>query len=296
MAKRRLRAFGVALAGLAVGACSPLGVLDTLVPDDTYSETRAIPYGSHARQKLDVYRPLNTPLNADETAPVVVFFYGGSWKYGERGKYRFVGEALASRGIVTVVPDYRLYPEVRFPAFLEDSAAAIAWTKREIAAYGGDPDRLFVAGHSAGAYNAAMLAVAPAYLEAAGLSQADLCGAVSLAGPIALDLTDYNSTRPIFAHVADVESTRPALLVREGAPPFLLVHGRADGTVYPVNTEMFEQALRHAGTPVSAHYPEGVGHYRIIAGMADPLEGIVGAMPLADMVAAFVRDEGGCAG
>lgn len=292
MAKRRLRAFGVALAGLAVGACSPLGVLDTLVPDDTYRETRSLAYGDHARQKLDVYRP----LNAGEPAPVVVFFYGGSWKSGERGKYRFVGEALASRGIVTVVPDYRLYPEVRFPAFLEDSAAAVAWVKREIAAYGGDPNRLFVAGHSAGAYNAAMLAVEPAYLEAVGLSQADVCGVVSLAGPVALDLTDYNSTRPIFAHVADAESTRPALVVRAGAPPFLLVHGRADGTVYPVNTEMFEQALRHSGTPVSAHYPEGIGHYRIIAGMADPLEGMVGAKPLADMVAAFVRDDGDCAG
>lgn len=292
MAKWRVRAFGAALAGLMVGACSPLSVLDTIVPDDTYGRTTAIAYGGHERQKLDVY----VPLSPAGPAPVVVFFYGGSWKYGERGQYRFVGEALASRGIVTVIPDYRLYPEVRFPAFLEDSAAAVAWVKREIAQHGGDPDRVFVAGHSAGAYNAAMLAVDPAYLKGAGLTPADLCGAVSLAGPVGLDLSDYNTTRPIFATAGNPDETRPAFLVREATPPFLLIHGKADGTVYRVNSEMMEEALRKAGTPVTALYPPGLGHYRIIAAMADPLEEIVGEKPLADTVADFVREPGRCTG
>jgi acetyl esterase/lipase len=114
LARRRYGACLVALAGMAVGACSPLGALDTLVPDDSYRLDAHIPYGDHPRQRLDVYRP----LNAGEASPVAVFFYGGSWKAGKRGQYRFVGEALARRGITTVVPDYWLYPEIRFPAFL----------------------------------------------------------------------------------------------------------------------------------------------------------------------------------
>ena len=172
MAHWRYGALGVALLGLAVGACSPLQALDTLVPETTYREVRNLTYGDGERQKLDLY----LPLQRDNATPVVVFFYGGSWKSGERRNYRFVGEALASRGIVTVVPDYRLYPEIRYPAFLQDSAAAVAWVKRQIAAYGGDPSRVFLAGHSAGAYNAAMLAVDPQYLNAAIGGSAGICG------------------------------------------------------------------------------------------------------------------------
>lgn len=292
MAKRRALAIGAGLLGIAVGACSPLGALDRLVPDDTYRQTAAIAYGGLPRQKLDVYRP----LDSGDGAPVVIFFYGGSWKSGERGKYRFVGEALASRGIVAVIPDYRLYPEARFPDFLEDSAAAVAWVKREIAAYGGDPARVFAAGHSAGAYNAAMLAVQPAYLAAEGLAPADLCGAISIAGPNGVDLRDYNITRPIFAHVSDPASTRPEALVRDGAPPFLLLHGRSDRTVSPINTERFAAALRQAGVQVETVYVPNIGHYRIIAGVADPLEDWGGPTPVADYIADFVRQRGACHG
>lgn len=290
MAHWRYGALGVALLGLAVGACSPLQALDTLVPETTYREVRNLTYGDGERQKLDLY----LPLQRDNATPVVVFFYGGSWKSGERRNYRFVGEALASRGILTVVPDYRLYPEIRYPAFLEDSAAAVAWVKRQIAAYGGDPSRVFVAGHSAGAYNAAMLAVDPQYLNAAIGSPAGICGVISMAGPIGVNLQDYKSTRPIFSHVVDAESTRPVMHVKPGEPPFLLMHGQADSTVYPINTEMFEAALRQSGNKVEVEYIPGIGHYRIIAGLADPLENRVAPFPIADRIAAFVKAPDRC--
>ena len=288
---RRFRLWAGALAALSVGACSPLDALDSLVPDDTYKRTTGIAYGEAARHKLDVYRPLS-----DQTGlPVVVFFYGGSWKSGDRAGYRFVGEAMASRGIVTVVSDYRLYPEVRFPDFLHDSAAVFAWVKKNIGSFGGDVDRIYLAGHSAGAYNAVMLSVVPDYLQEAGHTPSDVCGTISLAGPIALNLLDYNTTRPIFGHVADPDTTRPVMLVNGKTPPFLLVHGKSDGTVYPVNTEMFEAALQKAKTPYVASYPDGIGHYRIIAGIADPLEGMIGGQPLADKIASFVKQPNDCA-
>lgn len=290
MAHWRYGALGVALLGLAVGACSPLQALDTLVPETTYREVRNLTYGDGERQKLDLY----LPLQRDNATPVVVFFYGGSWKSGERRNYRFVGEALASRGIVTVVPDYRLYPENRYPAFLQDSAAAVAWVKRQIAAYGGDPSRVFLAGHSAGAYNAAMLAVDPQYLNAAIGGSAGICGVISMAGPIGVNLQDYKSTRPIFSHAVDAESTRPVMHVKPGGPSFLLMHGQADSTVYPINTEMFEAALRQSGNTVEVEYIPGIGHYRIIAGLADPLENRVVPFPIADRIATFVRAQGHC--
>ncbi len=146
------------LGGLA--ACSPLGTLNALSPGSALRASAGVPYGANARHKLDIY----TPETPTASAPVIVFFMGGNWVKGERADYAFVGRALASRGYVVVIPDYRLYPEVKYPDFLDDSAQAVAWTAREIARFGGDPKRLYVMGHSAGAYNASMVALDPSYL------------------------------------------------------------------------------------------------------------------------------------
>ena len=130
-------AAGVAILG-GLAACSPLGTLNALSPGSALRTSAAVPYGSNPRHKLDIY----TPEKAAANAPVVVFFMGGNWVKGERDDFAFVGRALASRGYVVVIPDYRLYPEVKYPDFLDDSAQAVAWTAREIAGFGGDPKRL----------------------------------------------------------------------------------------------------------------------------------------------------------
>jgi acetyl esterase/lipase len=137
--------------------CAPLTLLDSFTPHDTYRSVPNLAYGYDPRQRLDLYLP-PTPLPGH---PVLLFFYGGSWQRGERAEYRFVGEALASHGILTAVADYRLYPQVRYPAFLQDSALALHWLRGHAADYGGNPQRLYLAGHSAGAYNALMLALDP---------------------------------------------------------------------------------------------------------------------------------------
>lgn len=135
---------------LALCACSPVQVLNALTPDSSYSKTAGIAYGDDSRQKLDVY----VPRTALSDAPVVVFFYGGSWNSGSRSDYAFVGEALASKGIVAVVADYRLYPQVRYPLFLQDGARAVAWVRTHIGEFSGNPQNLYLMGHSSGAYNA----------------------------------------------------------------------------------------------------------------------------------------------
>lgn len=170
----------LSVAGLAaLTGCSASGALNALVPSDSYRLRADLAYGPAARQRLDVYLPLErrTP------GPVVVFFYGGSWTTGERATYRFVGEALASRGIAVVVADYRLSPAVRYPVFLQDSAQALRWTMDHLGELGADPRQVFVMGHSAGAYNAAMLALDARWLAGAGLQPAQLAGWIGLAGP-----------------------------------------------------------------------------------------------------------------
>ncbi len=288
MAQWRKTAFLGAVAGLVLGACSPMEALNRLVPDHSYRLNEGVAYGPHPRQKLDVYRP----AEATPPTPVVVFYYGGGWKSGERAHYRFVGESLARRGLTVVVPDYRLYPDVQFPVFVEDSAAAAAWALENIGEYGGDPDRLFLAGHSAGGYNAALVGVDPSYLRAEGKSPGDLCGVITLAGPVSFDPLQYNSTRPIFETASNPESTRPVNHIGPSVPPFLLIHGLNDDTVKPVNAKKFAEKMKETGNPVTLQLLPGIGHYRIIAALAAPFEGWI--MPLGDRIADFVRNRPAC--
>jgi acetyl esterase/lipase len=155
--RRFLTAGSLTLTSLGLTACSASRALNALSPTDTYTRLTDLPYGGDPRQRLDMYLPVSPPPPGGH--PVVLFFYGGSWNRGERSDYRFIGEALGSRGVLTAIADYRLYPQVRYPDFLHDCAAALAWTLREVASHGGHAQRAFVMGHSAGAYNAAMLAL-----------------------------------------------------------------------------------------------------------------------------------------
>lgn len=269
---------------LVLSACSPLTLANELLVRDRHLVAADVSYGPTERQRLDVYAPPEA-----SGAPVAVFFYGGSWRSGSRAGYRFVGEALARRGIVAVVADYRLYPEVGFPTFVEDAAAALAWARREIAQHGGDPDAIVLTGHSAGAHIAAMLALDPRYGGTEGVGAETIAGVVGLAGPYAVDPLRYRTIRPIFAAVtSDPDRARPAAIARAGAgrpPPFRLLHGEDDGTVSIENTHELAEALRSRGGDVEVLTYPGIGHIGIVAALYPPLAGRTSVLD--DLVAAI---------
>ena len=272
-------------AGFALAACSPLAVLNAFVPEGGLERNAAIAYGDDVRQRLDVYVPRGMP--AQSPAPVVVFFYGGRWQEGERARYLFVAEALTAQGFVVVVPDYRVHPAVQYPVFLEDGARAVAWTKREITRFGGDPSRIFLMGHSAGAHIAAMLAYDEEFLTRQGLRRADVRGVIGLAGPYDfLPLTDAD-LQGVFSAAASLEATQPITYVHGGEPPSLLITGDADTTVKPGNTVRLAARLRESGSTVVERHYESLNHYTLIARLAAPLR----MDDLTQAIAAFVCGE-----
>ncbi len=270
LAKSPLGRLGIlaTMAGAALLGCSPTAVLDALTPRGEFELRRDVPYGEAARQKLDIYRP----NHGDGKGTLIVFFYGGSWRSGSKDQYRFVAEALTREGITVVIPDYRLYPEVEFPAFLQDGAAAVRWARDQAQEFGADPRRLFVMGHSAGAYIAAMLALDGEYLRGAGMRRNELAGAVGIAGPY--DFLPFSkSVGEVFASTPDLARTQPITYAGPGAPPLLLLHGRADTMVYPLNSEHLAAKLERAGSPVELElYPER-GHLDIMLGLSSVFQG-----------------------
>ena len=268
---------------LALAGCSPVGLLNTFVPQGELERHAGIPYGAAPRQRLDVYLPRRAA--ASPPPPVIVFFYGGSWRGGSRDSYLFVAEALTSQGFVVVVPDYRVYPEVRYPGFVEDGAAAVAWTRREIARHGGDPSRIFLMGHSAGAHIAAMLAYDEEFLAREGLSRRDVAGLIGLAGPYDfLPLTDPK-LQAVFSSEPALDRTQPIRYVRGGEPASLLVTGEGDTTVNPANTTRLAARLREVGSVVEERRFESLNHYTLLARLASPLR----SDELVETVARFVR-------
>jgi acetyl esterase/lipase len=230
---------------------------------------QAIAYGPDARQTLDIYTPRRVAPRA-----TVLFLYGGSWKSGDRGLYRFLGQAFASRGYQLAVADYRLYPAVRYPAFVEDGALAFAWVKGNIARHGGDPARVFVMGHSAGAYNAAMLAIDGRWLAPYDLTPRDMLALVALAGPLSFNPAETESTRDIFAGVADINTARPIKLAAAGAasaPPMLFLHGTADTTVGAHNSQNMAAAVTDAGGSATLKLYQDATHLGVITCFAWPL-------------------------
>lgn len=277
-----LRLFFCWLAAAGLPACSALDLVNAFVPDNGHKISRDIAYGTEARQRLDIYAPAMT----EGGAPVVIFLYGGSWKRGEKAQYRFVGEALADRGFVAVLPDYRVYPEARFPAFVEDAARALGWVADNIDRWGGNPDRLYLMGHSAGAHIAALLTLDERYTIAVGLPEDAVKGTIGLAGPYAFDPFAYGSIRPIFAHLADPNAARPVSFVDGTEPPMLLLHGADDRTVRPINSMALFQAIRGAGGEAkSLVYPD-VGHSGILLSLAGSLRDL---SPAFDDSVAFIE-------
>lgn len=278
------------LAGLllALAGCGPatLSTLDgaARLGGGPARVASAVPYGDHPRQRLDVYAPSRA---GEAKRPVVVFFYGGGWSAGSRGAYAFAGRAYAGEGFVAVVPDYRLVPEVRFPAFVQDGADALRWVRDNIARHGGDPARITVAGHSAGAHIAAMLALDRRWLRAAGVDPRLVRAGALMAGPYDFLPLTGGSGRAALGDWPRPEETQPITFARADAPPLWLATGTTDTTVRPRNSEALAARLRAAGaSPTLKAYP-GRGHADLVIGLARPLRGRVST--LADS-AAFLRE------
>jgi acetyl esterase/lipase len=246
---------------LGLSGCTALTVYNDVVPQDRASEVakRDIAYGNEHRQKLDVYLPAKSVANKD----VIVFFYGGSWKLGRKEEVSFVANALTQRGYVVVVPDYRLTPEVSYPAFVDDTAKAVAWTYRNIASYGGNPSRMFISGHSAGAYNAMMVALAPEFLDRQGLSPSILKGMIGISGPYDFLPFKYATLHRAFDSAApNLAATQPINRAAEGrnTPPVLLLAGAKETLVPPKNPRELAAALKKAGKSVDMRLYPGARH------------------------------------
>lgn len=270
-------------------AVSILGVINALLPKDRASRRIAhdLPFGPKARHRLDIYAPKTHDAAAGTGLPVVLFIYGGSWAEGDRGDYGFAGRALAAQGFVTVVADYRLLPEVEYPGFLADCALAFAWVVEHIAEHGGDPARIGLMGHSAGAYNAAMLALDPAYLTSEQ-QRARLRCVVGLSGPYDFFPFDGAITMRTFGAVSDPRRTQPVNHVTAAAPPMFLASGDKDTLVYPRNTVELARRLRAVGVPVVERHYRGLGHPGPLLALARPLRGMA---PVLTDVSRYLHDQ-----
>jgi len=249
------------IAGLVAAACSPLGLLNSLGPRDggVRRVAREIAYGDDPRQRLDLYAP-----TAPGTYPVLVFFYGGGWDSGSRDLYGWAAQALAAQGFVVALPDYRVVPQVVFPAFIEDAAVATARAADVAAAYGGDPERVGVLGHSAGAHLALMISLDRRYMQAVdrpGLIRA----AAGLAGPYDFLPFDVGASRNAFGRAPDPTLTQPVTFVRPDAPPIWLGHGTADVVVHAEDTTILDQRMKAVGGRSEAKLYPGLDHADLIA-------------------------------
>ena len=283
MTKLTLAGLALLLCGaLIAAACAPVRAFDTVMPKD--SESRKVgsdlAYGEGPRRKLDVYAPVAAhkgPL------PVIVFLYGGSWSGGTREGYQFAARALSAAGFVTIVPDYRLVPEIHFPAFLEDCAQAVRWARANAARYGADPDRIVIVGHSAGAYNGAMLALDPQYL---GSDRAAIRGFAGLAGPYDFLPFDGSVVTTTFGQWPNRDETQPIHYAARTAPPMLLLHGQEDDTVWPRNSINLDAKLRSLGAQSQLKVYPKLGHVGIVTALARPFRD---KAPVLDDVTSFAK-------
>jgi acetyl esterase/lipase len=260
---------------------SPFGMINLLVPRVGYRVHRGLAFGPEPRQKLDIY----VPVGLTPPAPVVLFFHGGGWQGGDRTDYLAFGQAFTSAGMVVVVADYRVYPQVKYPGFVEDAAGALAFVRAHAAQYGGDPERIFLTGHSAGAYNAVMVASEPKFLAARGGSLDWIRGVIGIAGPYNfLPMSD-----PVYVdmfHGTNNTDSMPVYHVDGPRPPMLLISGRDDDTVRLSNTHDMSESLKRFGSDVKVIFYKGVGHVGVILSL---VRGFRRLAPLRQDMIDFIR-------
>lgn len=261
MSRRTLLSLAAGALAPLTAACSPLTLMETLAPRDRGARriVTDLAYGAHARQKLDLFAP-----NGDGPWPVVTFFYGGGWNSGSKDQYGWVAQALAAQGFLVALPDYRLVPEVRFPDFIQDAAAATAHVRRIAGDHGGQANQLAVGGHSAGAHLAMMVALDPRYLDAAGAPGA-LQAAFGLSGPYEFLPFDVASSINAFGQAPDPRQTQPVTFASAEAPPLWLGHGTDDRTVHAEDSELLAEAVNAAGGRAELALYPGVDHATTIA-------------------------------
>jgi acetyl esterase/lipase len=282
-ARRALLTGSGALAALCAAGCDRLEFLAANLPATLgpYTRRSNIAYGDDPRQRLDLYVP--DRLHGGR-APVVVFWHGGRWSYGDKSQYRFVGDALAGLGAVAILPNYRHYPSVRMPGFMQDAARAASWA----AAYArdtGDPQRLVLMGHSAGAHLAALVALDPRYYGEVGAAVPRVNGVIGLSGPYDFLPLLEDDLKDMFGPPELYPISQPINFVRRDAPPMLLIHGDADERVLPKNSRNFAAALTACGAAVTLHMYPGLGHADTIAPLSRPVRG---RAPILAEIAAFV--------
>lgn len=280
-AVRVKRLAALVLAAFSGAGCSSLDLLNAIAAAPS-QPTASVAYGEHPRQRVDFYRP--AAVASGSNRPVLVFFYGGSWNSGDRADYRFVARAAERLGLVLAVPDYRLSPEVVYPDFLLNSAQAFQEVRRRAAEFGGDPDRVIVMGHSAGAYNAAMLAYDGRWLGAE--DRASIRGFIGLAGPYDFLPIQIPSVQQTFGWPNTPRSSQPVEHVSPGDPPALLLAAENDHLVLPeTNTQALARRLRLASVPVEVELFDTVSHTTLVAALVPPFSY---RAPVVDRIAAFL--------
>ena len=246
-----------------ITACAPRQFAESVLLGNHFELVGNVPYGPGPQDRLDVYRP----PHQKSPAPVVVFLYGGRWQSGSKEEYRLLGDALTREGVVAVVPDYRRYPEVRFPVWVVDAARAVRWVRDSIGTFGGDPARIFVMGHSSGAHTATLLALDGHYLRDAGVPPFAVQGFVSLAGPVATTWTDPD-VQALMGPREQWARTYPLEQVDGSAPPLLLLHGTQDRLVSSANSVRLAARIRARGGCAPVILYRGLGHIGIVIALA----------------------------
>lgn len=278
--------FGLGLVVIAsitfASACSSRGAAANLLLGNHFVVTKEISYAAHTSSRLDVYRP----RDSGRLSPVVVFLYGGRWQSGAKEEYSLIGDALTRRGIVVVVPDYRMYPDARFPAWVEDAASAVRWSVNNIRRFNGDSARVFIIGHSSGGHTAALLALDHKYLQAAGVAAQSVRGTVIMAGPVDTTWTDAD-VQALMGPPEGWPATYPASHIDGRNIPLLFLHGKSDETVAPSNSTRLSARIREQGGCARSILYPGVGHVELVVALALPW---LRRAPVVEDVVSFIQD------
>lgn len=264
-ARHMLKTFSLFLS-LLLTSCISLGTAIANAPSyfSGLEKKADVAYGSEPWQKLDIY---TLDGKTEKPLPVIVFFYGGKWEEGSKEQFRFVANRFAKLGYLVVIPDYVKYPQKKFPAFVEDGARAVAWTKHHIADYGGNAARLYVMGHSAGAHIGALIAADAHYLEAYGSSPKDIKAFAGLAGPYAFT-PEEDDLKDMFGPPENYPNMQVPTFINGDEPPMLLLWGEEDSVVGKINIDrLVPEIKKHGGVVETQYYPD-FGHIGIVANLA----------------------------